>query len=67
MKGLEDFQNEYMIKVKGGIYKPSFEEMEKIVFDIEVSKYLKILVPKPCFCLSFFIIKSPIRIVSFSG
>ena len=40
MKGLEDFQNEYMIKVKGGIYKPSFEEMEKIVFDIEVSKYL---------------------------
>ena len=40
MKRLEDFQNEYMIKVKGGIYKPSFEEMEKIVFDIEVSKYL---------------------------
>ena len=40
MKGLEDFQNEYMIKVKGGKYKPSFEDMEKIVFDIEVSKYL---------------------------
>jgi len=40
MKRLEDFQNEYMIKVKGGIYKPSFEDMEKIVFDIEVSKYL---------------------------
>ena len=29
MKGLEDFQKEYMIKVKGGIYKPSFEDMEK--------------------------------------
>ena len=29
-----------MIKVKGGKYKPSFEDMEKIVFDIEVSKYL---------------------------
>ena len=40
MKRLEDFQNEYMVKVKGGIYKPSFEDMEKIVFDIEVSKYL---------------------------
>ena len=39
MKGLEDFQNEYMIKVKGGIYKPSFEDMEKKVFDIEVCKY----------------------------
>ena len=36
MKGLEDFQNEYMVKVQGGIYKPSFEEMEKKVFDIEV-------------------------------
>ena len=40
MKGLEDFQNEYMVKVQGGIYKPSFEDMEKKVFDIEVSKYL---------------------------
>ena len=40
MKRLEDFQNEYMVKVQGGIYKPSFEDMEKIVFDIEVSKYL---------------------------
>ena len=40
MKGLEDFQNEYMVKVQGGIYKPSFEDIEKIVFDIEVSKYL---------------------------
>ena len=40
MKGLEDFQNEYMVKVQGGIYNPSFEDIEKIVFDIEVSKYL---------------------------
>ena len=40
MKRLEDFQNEYMIKVKGGKYTPSFEDIEKIVFDIEVSKYL---------------------------
>ena len=40
MKGLEDFQNEYMVKVQGGIYKPSFEDIEKIIFDIEVSKYL---------------------------
>ena len=40
MKELEDFQNEYMVKVQGGIYKPSFEDIEKIVFDIEVSKYL---------------------------
>ena len=37
---LKNFEDEYMIKVKGGIYKPSFEDMEKIVFDIEVSKYL---------------------------
>lgn len=29
MKGLEDFQNEYMVKVKGGKYKPSFEDIEK--------------------------------------
>ena len=40
MEGLEDFQNEYMVKVQGGIYKPSFEDIEKIIFDIEVSKYL---------------------------
>ena len=33
MKGLEDFQNEYMVKVQGGIYKPSFEDIEKIIFD----------------------------------
>ena len=39
MKGLEDFQNEYMIKVKGGKYKPSFTDEEKEVFDIEVCKY----------------------------
>ena len=37
---LQKFKDEYMVKVKGGIYKPSFEEIEKIVFDIEVSKYL---------------------------
>ena len=37
---LQNFKDEYMVKVKGGIYKPSFEEIEKIVFDIEVSKYL---------------------------
>ena len=37
---LKKFEDEYMIKVKGGKYKPSFEDMEKIVFDIEVSKYL---------------------------
>ena len=37
---LQNFKDKYMVKVKGGIYKPSFEEIEKIVFDIEVSKYL---------------------------
>ena len=37
---LQNFKDEYMVKVKGGVYKPSFEEIEKIVFDIEVSKYL---------------------------
>ena len=37
---LQNFKDKYMIKVKGGIYKPSFEEIEKMVFDIEVSKYL---------------------------
>ena len=36
MKRLEDFQNEYMIKVKGGKYKPSFANELKEVFDIEV-------------------------------
>ena len=40
MKRLEDFQNEYMIKVKGGKYKPSFANELKEVFDIEVCKYL---------------------------
>ena len=35
---LKNFEDEYMVKVKGGIYKPSFEEMEKIVFDIEVAE-----------------------------
>ena len=39
MKGLEDFQNEYMIKVKGEKYKPSFANELKEVFDIEVCKY----------------------------
>ena len=37
---LQNFKDKYMVKVKGGIYKPSFEDIEKIVFDIEVSKYL---------------------------
>lgn len=36
---LQKFKDEYMVKVKGGIYKPSFEEIEKVVFDIEVCKY----------------------------
>ena len=40
MKRLEDFQNEYMIKVKGEKYKPSFANELKEVFDIEVCKYL---------------------------
>ncbi|WP_339003124.1 formylglycine-generating enzyme family protein [Fusobacterium polymorphum] len=39
MKRLEDFQNEYMIKVKGEKYKPSFANELKEVFDIEVCKY----------------------------
>ena len=42
---LQKFKDDYMVKVKGGKYKPSFEDMEKIVFDIEVSKYL---VTKKC-------------------
>lgn len=36
---LQNFKDKYMVKVKGGIYKPSFEEIEKIVFNIEVCKY----------------------------
>ena len=36
---LQNFKDKYMIKVKGGIYKPSFEDKEKVVFDIEVCKY----------------------------
>ena len=39
MKRLENFQNEYMIKVQGGKYKPSFANELKEVFDIEVCKY----------------------------
>ena len=39
MEGLEDFQNEYMVKVKGGKYKPSFANELKEVSDIEVCKY----------------------------
>ena len=39
MKELEDFQNEYMVKVKGGKYKPSFANELKEVSDIEVCKY----------------------------
>ena len=28
---LKNFEDEYMIKVKGGKYKPSFEYIEKVV------------------------------------
>ena len=37
---LKKFEDEYMIKVKGGKYKPSFANELKEVFDIEVCKYL---------------------------
>ena len=37
---LKNFEDEYMIKVKGGKYKPSFANELKKVFDIEVCKYL---------------------------
>jgi len=37
---LKKFEGEYMIKVKGGKYKPSFANELKEVFDIEVCKYL---------------------------
>ena len=37
---LKNFEDEYMIKVKGGKYKPSFANELKEVFDIEVCKYL---------------------------
>ena len=36
---LKKFEDEYMIKVKGGKYNPSFVDEEKVVFDIEVCKY----------------------------
>ena len=36
---LKKFEGEYMIKVKGGKYKPSFANELKEVFDIEVCKY----------------------------
>ena len=36
---LKNFENEYMIKVKGGKYKTSFANELKEVFDIEVCKY----------------------------
>ena len=36
---LKNFEDEYMIKVKGGKYKPSFANELKEVFDIEVCKY----------------------------
>lgn len=39
MLKLENFEKEYMIKVKGGKYNPSFVDEEKVVFDIEVYKY----------------------------
>ena len=37
---LKNFEDEYMIKVQGGKYKPSFANELKEVFDIEVCKYL---------------------------
>ena len=37
---LKKFEDEYMINVKGGKYKPSFANELKEVFDIEVCKYL---------------------------
>ena len=37
---LKKIEDEYMIKVKGGKYKPSFANELKEVFDIEVCKYL---------------------------
>ena len=37
---LKNFEDEYMIKVKGGKYIPSFANELKEVFDIEVCKYL---------------------------
>ena len=37
---LKNFEDEYMIKVKGGKYIPSFSNELKEVFDIEVCKYL---------------------------
>ena len=37
---LKKFEDEYMIKVKGGKYIPSFANELKEVFDIEVCKYL---------------------------
>ena len=36
---LKNFEDEYMIKVQGGKYKPSFANELKEVFDIEVCKY----------------------------
>ena len=39
MLELEKFEKEYMIRVKGGKYNPSFTDKEKEVFDIEVCKY----------------------------
>jgi len=36
---LKNFEDEYMIKVKGGKYKPSFANELKEVFDVEVCKY----------------------------
>ena len=38
-KELKKFEDKYMLKVKGGKYKPSFTDEEKEVFDIEVCKY----------------------------
>ena len=35
---LKNFEDEYLIKVQGGKYKPSFANELKEVFDIEVCK-----------------------------
>ena len=37
---LKNFEDEHMVKVQGGKYKPSFSNELKEVFDIEVCKYL---------------------------
>lgn len=36
---LKNFEDEHMVKVQGGKYKPSFANELKEVFDVEVCKY----------------------------